>query len=33
MNDRIMNTYIYSTRDIVEALKKNGITANSTQIS
>ena len=33
MNDRVMNTYIYSTRDIVEALKKNGITKNTMQIS
>lgn len=33
MNDRIMNTYIYSTRDIVEALKKNGITKNTMQVS
>lgn len=33
MNNRIMNTYIYTTRDVVEALKKNGITKNIMQIS
>ena len=33
MNDRIMNTYIYTTRDVVEALKKNGIIKNTMQIS
>lgn len=33
MNDRVMNTYVYTTRDIVEALKKNGITKSTIQIS
>lgn len=33
MNDRVMNTYIYTTRDIADALKRNGITKNSIQIS
>lgn len=33
MEDRFMNTYIYTTRDVVEALKNNGITKNTMQIS
>lgn len=33
MNDRVMNTYVYTTRDIVDALKRNGITKSTTQIS
>ena len=33
MNDIIMNTYIYTTRDVAEALKNNGITKNTMQIS
>ena len=33
MNDRVMNTYIYTTRDVVDTLKRNGIITNSIQIS